>query len=46
MFWIIRKIVVPAVALVFGYFAHAEIASEKCVEAGGQMKSGVCRGVE
>ncbi|MBT0959286.1 hypothetical protein IV417_18000 [Alphaproteobacteria bacterium KMM 3653] len=45
MIWLLRKILIPAAALAFGWFAHADVAGKKCTEAGGTTSGGICRGV-
>lgn len=45
MFRLIRMPVLFGVAFVVGVFFERNAALDKCLDAGGTMKSGICRGV-
>ncbi len=45
MFRLIRLPIMFGAAFVFGVLSERNAALDKCVEAGGSMKSGICRGV-
>ncbi len=45
MFKLIRLPILFGVAFILGVFSERNAALDKCLEAGGTIKSGVCRGV-
>ncbi|OJI93897.1 hypothetical protein LY10_00194 [Planktotalea frisia] len=45
MFRLIRLPIMFGAAFVLGVFSERNAALDKCLDAGGAMKSGVCRGV-
>ncbi len=45
MFRLIRLPILFGVAFIFGVLSERNAALDKCRDAGGTMKSGVCRGV-
>ncbi len=45
MFRLIRLPIMFGIAFVLGVFSERNAALDKCVDAGGTMKSGICRGV-
>ncbi|MEP5152972.1 hypothetical protein [Planktotalea sp.] len=45
MFRLIRLPFLLGIAFVIGVFYERNAALEKCVQEGGTMKSGICRGV-
>ena len=45
MFRLIRLPILFAIAFIFGVFSERNAALDKCLDAGGTMTSGVCRGV-
>ena len=45
MFRLIRLPIMFGAAFVFGVLSERNAALDKCVDAGGSMKSGICRGV-
>lgn len=45
MFRLIRLPIMFGAAYVLGVFSERNAALEKCLDAGGTLKSGICRGV-
>ena len=45
MFRLIRLPIMLGIAFVLGVFYERNAALDKCLDAGGAMKSGICRGV-
>lgn len=44
MFWLLRKLLIPAAAFAFGYAAHWQLAVDACDAAGGTYGGHICVG--
>lgn len=44
MFWLLRKLLIPAAAFAFGYAAHWQLSLDACKAAGGSYVARLCIG--
>ncbi|WP_176473817.1 hypothetical protein [Actibacterium ureilyticum] len=45
MFWLARKILIPATAFGFGMWFQADQSAKACTQAGGTIENRICRGI-
>ncbi|MDF1873889.1 hypothetical protein [Vannielia sp.] len=45
MFWLVRKLLIPATALAFGYAAHWQLSVDACEAVGGTYAGRICIGI-
>ncbi|WP_213545825.1 hypothetical protein [Vannielia litorea] len=44
MFWLLRKLLIPAAAFAFGYAAHWQLSVDACEAEGGSYAARLCIG--
>ncbi|EET48430.1 hypothetical protein [Thalassobium sp. R2A62] len=42
MFWLARKILIPVAAFAGGMYYQSTLGSDRCAEAGGAQRAGIC----
>jgi hypothetical protein len=45
MIWILRKLLLPAIALGAGFWLHADLSADACLAAQGVQRGLICHGV-
>lgn len=47
MFWLIRKLVIPAVAFLLGLYVQSALQADKCLDLGGRIGAqNLCEGAK